>query len=58
VADGAAGREALRRFYAEVFIPQMPEDVEPELLSRRVGQARVIDELILHLTHSASQAPG
>jgi carboxymethylenebutenolidase len=52
VGTGATGREALRRFYAEVFIPQMPDDVELELLSRSVGQGRVIDEFILHLTHS------
>ena len=32
VGTGATGREALRKFYAEVFIPQMPEDVELELL--------------------------
>jgi len=52
VGTGATGREALRRFYAEVFIPQMPEDVELQLLSRSVGQDRVIDEFVLHLTHS------
>jgi carboxymethylenebutenolidase len=52
VGTGATGREALRKFYAEVFIPQMPEDVELELLSRSVGQGRIIDEFILHLTHS------
>jgi carboxymethylenebutenolidase len=52
VGTGATGREALRKFYAEVFIPQMPQDVELGLLSRSVGQARVIDEFILHLTHS------
>lgn len=52
VGTGATGREALRKFYAEVFIPQMPEEVELELLSRSVGQDRVVDELILHLTHS------
>ncbi len=52
VNTGATGKEALRKFYAEIFIPQMPEDVELELLSRSVGQDRIIDEFILHLTHS------
>jgi carboxymethylenebutenolidase len=52
VSTGATGREALRTFYKEVLIPQMPEDVELELLSRSVGQNRIIDEFILHLTHS------
>ena len=52
VGTGATGKEALRKFYAEIFIPQMPDDVELELLSRSVGQGRIIDEFILHLTHS------
>ena len=52
VGTGATGKEALRKFYAEIFIPQMPEDVELELLSRSVAQSRIIDEFILHLTHS------
>jgi carboxymethylenebutenolidase len=52
VGTGATGREALRKFYAETFIPQMPPDVELELLTRTVGQDRIIDEFILHLTHS------
>jgi carboxymethylenebutenolidase len=52
VGTGATGREALRKFYAETFIPQVPADVELELLTRSVGQHRVIDEFILHLTHS------
>ena len=30
----------------------MPPDVELELLTRTVGRERVIDEFILHLTHS------
>jgi carboxymethylenebutenolidase len=52
VGTGATGKEALRKFYSEVFIPQMPEDVSLQLLSRSVGQDRVVDEFILHLTHS------
>jgi carboxymethylenebutenolidase len=52
VNTGATGREALRKFYAEIFIPQMPEDAELELLTRSVGQGRIIDEFILRLTHT------
>ncbi len=61
VGTGASGRAALRQFYAEVFIPQMPADTELQLLTRSVGQNRVIDEFILHLTHSLRMdwfAPG
>jgi carboxymethylenebutenolidase len=61
VNTGATGREAVRKFYAEIFIPQMPEDVELELLTRTVGQGRIIDEFIFRLTHSVRMdwfAPG
>lgn len=61
VGTGATGREPLRRFYRDIFIPQMPPDVELELLSRTVGQDRVIDEFVLSLTHTVQMdwfAPG
>jgi carboxymethylenebutenolidase len=61
VNTGATGREALRKFYAEIFIPQMPEDAQLELLSRSVGQNRIVDEFILRLTHTVRMdwfAPG
>lgn len=44
VNTGATGREALRKFYAEIFIPQMPPDAELELLTRTIGQNRIVDE--------------
>ncbi len=52
VATGATGREALRKFYADTFIPQMPPDVNLQLLSRTVGENRIIDEFILRFTHT------
>jgi carboxymethylenebutenolidase len=61
VNTGATGLEALRQFYAEIFIPQMPEDAQLELLTRSVGQGRIIDEFILRLTHTVRMdwfAPG
>ena len=61
VGTGATGREPLRKFYKEIFIPQMPPDVETELLTRSVAQDRVIDEFLLRLTHSVRMdwfAPG
>jgi carboxymethylenebutenolidase len=61
VGTGAAGREALRAFYREIFIPQMPPDAELQLLTRTVGQNRVIDEFVLSLTHTVQMdwfAPG
>jgi len=61
VGTGASGREALRKFYREIFIPQMPPDAELQLLTRSVAQNRVIDEFILRLTHTVQMdwfAPG
>ena len=61
VGTGATGREALRKFYREIFIPQMPPDAELQLLTRSVAQNRVIDEFILRLTHTVQMdwfAPG
>jgi carboxymethylenebutenolidase len=61
VGTGATGREALRKFYREIFIPQMPSDAELQLLNRSVGRSRVIDEFILRLTHTVRMdwfAPG
>jgi carboxymethylenebutenolidase len=61
VGTGATGREPLRRFYREVFIPQMPPDTSLDLLSRSVSQDRVVDEFILRFTHTVQMdwlAPG
>jgi carboxymethylenebutenolidase len=61
VGTGATGREALRKFYREIFIPEMPPDAELQLLTRSVAQNRVIDEFILRLTHTVQMdwfAPG
>lgn len=61
VSSGAAGKEELRKFYEEIFIPQLPPDAELQLLTRSVGQNRLVDEFILHFTHTLRMdwfAPG
>lgn len=61
VNTGATGKAALRKFYKEIFIPNLPPDAELQLLSRSVGQNRVIDEIILRFTHTLRMdwfAPG
>ncbi len=61
VGTGASGREALRKFYAEIFVPQVPPDMELQLLTRTVGQDRLIDEFIVQFTHTLRMdwfAPG
>jgi carboxymethylenebutenolidase len=52
VATGARGRAAIRRFYAETFIPSWPADVAVRSLSRTVGTDRIVDELLVTCTHS------
>lgn len=52
VGTGASGREPLRQFYAEIFIPQIPADAATELLTRTVSDDRVIDEFVLSFTHT------
>lgn len=61
VGTGASGRKALRKFYAEIFIPQIPPDMKLQLLTRTVGQDRLIDEFIVQFTHTLRMdwfAPG
>jgi carboxymethylenebutenolidase len=52
VATGAVGREHLRRFYADHFIPGWPDDVEVTPISRTAGEDRVVDELLVCFTHT------
>jgi carboxymethylenebutenolidase len=61
VGTGASGREPLRTFYREIFIPQMPPDFGLELLTRTIGQSRLVDEFIVRFTHTVRMdwfAPG
>ena len=61
VGTGATGREALRAFYREIFIPQTPPDIELQLLTRTIGPNLLIDEFILRMTHTVQMdwfAPG
>jgi carboxymethylenebutenolidase len=52
VMTGGAGKEELRAFYGQHFIPQMPADAEIVPISRTVAVDRLVDELILKFTHS------
>lgn len=61
VGTGATGREPLREFYRNIFIPQIPPDFSVRLATRSVTQDRVIDEFIVQFTHSLRMdwlAPG
>ena len=52
VMTGGVGREELREFYSERFIPQMPPDTKMTPISRTIGEDRLVDEMVFTFTHS------
>ena len=46
VLTGSVGREELREFYSNHFIPQMPPDTEMIPISRTIGNDQVVDEMV------------
>ncbi|HEY6423242.1 MAG TPA: nuclear transport factor 2 family protein [Pseudonocardiaceae bacterium] len=48
---GGQGQQGVRRFYTEDFIPALPADVALEPVSRTVGAERIVDEMIVTMTH-------
>jgi carboxymethylenebutenolidase len=48
---GAAGRDALRRFYAEDVFGHVPADLELRRISRTVDRFQLVDETIVSFTH-------
>jgi carboxymethylenebutenolidase len=49
---GGKGKPEVRAFYAGSFLPQIPPDIEPVLLSQTVGQDRIVEESVYRFTHS------
>lgn len=52
VNTGGHGKQELRVFYRDNFIPSWPEDLKMTTLNRVVGDAQLVDELHLSFTHS------
>ena len=52
VNTGARGKQSLRAFYRDDFIPSWPEDVQMTPVNRVVGAAQLVDELHCEFTHS------
>jgi carboxymethylenebutenolidase len=52
VNTGGRGKDALRRFYRDDFIPSWPEDLEMVPVYRVVGDGQLVDELRITFTHS------
>ena len=51
VNTGGKGKDALRRFYRDDFIPSWPDDLEIIPINRVVGDGQLVDELRLSFTH-------
>jgi carboxymethylenebutenolidase len=52
VLTGGYGKDALRRFYSQDFIPSMPPDTKLTPISRTAGETQLVDEMIFSFTHS------
>jgi carboxymethylenebutenolidase len=49
---GGIGAAAVRAFYADQFVHQIPPDTVMTPVSRTVGDQRIADEMLLSFTHS------
>ena len=52
VLTGGRGKEALRAFYSQDFIPRMPPDTTLTPVSRTVGADQLVDEMVFSFTHT------
>jgi carboxymethylenebutenolidase len=52
VMTGGHGKDALRAFYSQDFIPRMPADTTLTPVSRTVGENQLVDEMIFSFTHT------
>jgi carboxymethylenebutenolidase len=52
VSTGGRGKDALRAFYRDDFIPSWPEDLQMTPVNRVIGEGQLVDELHLTFTHS------
>jgi carboxymethylenebutenolidase len=49
---GGVGRRAVGDFYSRYFVAQMPPDISSTLVSRTIGQDRIVEESVFRFTHS------
>ncbi|KAL2832488.1 hypothetical protein BDW59DRAFT_105571 [Aspergillus cavernicola] len=50
--SGGTGARALRRFYDQHFLNQLPKSMHLRLISRTVGADRIVDELFISFEHT------
>lgn len=51
VNTGGKGKEAVRAFYRDVFIPSWPDDLQVTPVNRVVGDDQIVDEIHMRFTH-------
>jgi carboxymethylenebutenolidase len=49
--SGGVGKDTLRAFYRDVFIPSWPDDLEQTRTNRVVGHEQLVDEIRTRFTH-------
>ena len=49
---GGVGKRAVAQFYSRYLVGQMPADVQSTLVSRTIGQDRIVEESVFRFTHS------
>jgi carboxymethylenebutenolidase len=52
VGTGGRGKEALRAFYRDDFIPSWPDDLQMTPVNRVIGAGQLVDELHVTFMHS------
>lgn len=52
VNTGGRGKDALRAFYRDDFIPSWPEDLQMTPVNRVIGEEQLVDELHITFTHN------
>jgi carboxymethylenebutenolidase len=49
---GRVGRAAVREFYANTFLPDIPPDFEVETVALTIGTDRIVEEIVGRFTHT------
>jgi carboxymethylenebutenolidase len=49
---GGSGRDGVREFYAEHFLPNIPPDFELVSLAQTFGSDRIVEEFVVRFTHT------
>jgi carboxymethylenebutenolidase len=52
VLTGGVGKDELRQFYSQHFIPNMPPDTAMTRISRTIGVDRLVEEMVFEFTHT------